>query len=404
MLYQQASYTLGTFIGYHYWFTHYNGLGCTQTAQNPDVCSAFSFTNATDTLNDTAVWNALRLGVTSNLQLTEKLNFILDAAYIYAYLTGHDFHNLRPDIRGEFFEGAGNGFQFDMAFNWLFTSNLSMGIGARWWDLKTRGYSHFEETSVEGKPQYVDTKQNNYGLTIQSQYRFDESKRNLLLIYKDGTNNNTQHWQGFFFGANLGYGMYVDNASVSPFDTTPILIANVSPLLVHLQSAGFLGGGQMGYHWTKNNFLLGVEADIDYASVGGTNSISRIPTPYFVNNSVTQSLNWFGTARAKLGTIASNNMLPYLTAGLSVANTTLTYAQKASLFNQPFLEIENHNKQTLFNWVAGAGLEYAVSNHLHYKIEYLYLNIGELSLNSTYYAIKSDFANNILRLGINYYI
>jgi len=402
-LFQHEHYKLSPFIGYHYWLTHYHGLGCQQTAGNPDICTAaFAFSNATDTLNDHAVWNSLRLGINGEVQLLENLNFAFDAAYIYAYLLGHDFHNLRPDIRGEFFEGTGDGVQLDMAFNWLLTPNLSMGAGARWWKVKTEGYSHFEETAIEGRPQYAETTQQNYGLIVQSKYRFDDSKQRLMFIDKDGL-NNPEHWKGLYLGANLGYGMYPNNVSILPYESTSEIIADLSPLLIHLQSSGFLGGGQVGYNWMRDNLLWGIESELNYAYIGGTNSISFTPSPYFINNSVTQHLNWFGTARAKLGKVVSNTLLPYVTAGFSLANTELTYAQSVSFLNQPVLQNTSINTQTDLNWVAGAGLEYAVSDHVRYKLEYLYLNLGELKLDSPYYAINSDFASNILRLGINYH-
>jgi opacity protein-like surface antigen len=403
-IYQHDRTKVGPFIGYNYWFTRYHGMGCKQIAANPDVCSDYTFSNTTDTLNDEAAWNSLRLGINAELQISENLNFVLDAAYLYAYLLGHDFHNLRPDIRGEFFEGVGHGLQLDMAFNWFATPNFSMGIGARWWDIKTTGYAHFEESAVQGRPQYMDTSQKNYGLIVQSQYRFDDDKNRFKFADKDRPSNTPLSWDGLYLGANVGYGMSFNNVSVLPFESTSPAIADFSPLLIHLQSSGFLGGIQAGYNWTHNTLLWGIEADMDYASVGGTNSITFTPAPYFINNSVTQQLNWFGTLRAKLGKVVSNTLLPYVTVGFSLANTELAYDQTVLLGNTPVLQNTSSNTQTTLNWVSGAGLEYAVSDHVSYKLEYLYLKLGELSLDTAaYYGLNSDFTSNVLRLGINYH-
>lgn len=405
---QHERYKISPFIGYHYWLTHYNGFGCSQTAGNPDVCSSYAFSNATDILNDDGTWNSLRLGINGEMKLLDNVKFAFDAAYIYAYLLGYDFHNLRSDIRGEFFDGTGDGFQLDMALNWLATPNLSLGVGARWWEVNTDGYSHFEELAAQGRPQYVDTTQQNYGLIVQSQYRFDDSKQRFTSIDKDKLNNGPRHWNGLFVGANLGYGMNPNNASVLPFESTPDGLAYYSPLLIHLQSSGFLGGAQVGYNWTRDNarfgsILWGIESDLDYAAIGGTNSITFTPSPYLLNSSVAQQLNWFGTVRGRLGKVVSNTLLPYVTAGFSFANTELTYAQTLLYYNEPIVDGTYSSTQTILNWVAGAGLEYAVSDHFRYKIEYLYLDSGKLGLDSTYYAIDSNFASNILRLGINYH-
>jgi opacity protein-like surface antigen len=398
-LIQHDRYKLSPFIGYHYWLTHYNSFGCKQTANNADTCTTLAFSDATNALNDTASWNSLRLGLNGEIQLSDNLIFTADAAYIYAYLLGHDFHNLRSDIRGEFFEGVGDGAQVDVALNWLATPELSMGIGARWWNVNTDGYAHFEELAVEGRPQYMNATQQNYGLILQSHYRFDDSQHHVTS--KDG--DERLKWSGLLVGLNLGYGMNPNNASVLPYQTTPSDLAYFSPLLVHLQSSGFIGGGQIGYSWTKNNILWGLEADLDYAAIGGTNSVTFSPYPYLLNHSVTQQLNALATVRGKLGKVVSNTLLPYVTAGVAFSNTEMTYGQTIAYLSYPLLESTYRNSLFMTNWVAGAGLEYAVSNHMSYKLEYLYLDLGNQSMDTDYYAVDSAFASNVVRLGINYH-
>lgn len=395
-LIDNTAYSISPFIGYHYWLTHYSSFGCTQTATNPDICSGLSFPGTVDILNDNLTWNSLRLGLDANLQLIENLNLKVDAAYIYAYLLGHDFHNLRPDIRGEFFDGTGCGVLLDATLNWLATPSLSFGLGGRLWTITTDGYSHFEETAVQGHPQYIDTTETNYGLLIQSQYRFKDS---------DGGGSPSHRWHGPYLGANLGYGTSFNNVSILPYTSTPEDIAALSPYRIHVQNSGFLGGGQAGYHWLKENHTLrGIEADLDYASIGGSNSITYLPGPYLMNHSVSQSVNWFGTVRGKLGKLIKNTMLPYVTAGFSYAETTLQYTQELAYTPSelPLLDTVYTSKQTMLNWLAGAGLEYAVSNHLRYKLEYLYLDLGNHEFESQYYAVGSNFGSNIIRAGINY--
>lgn len=398
-LLQHDRYKLGPFIGYHYWLTHYNSFGCKQTADNADICTTLAFSNATDALNDTASWNSLRLGLNGEVQLSDHLLFDFDTAYIHAYLLGHDFHNLRSDIRGEFFEGVGDGIQVDLSLNWLATPHLSMGLGARWWNVNADGYAHFEELAVEGRPQAINTTQQNYGLILQSHYRFDDNQQRIL----SNNHDESWRWSGPLLGVNLGYGMNPNNASVLPYQTTPSDLAFFSPLLVHLQSSGFVGGGQIGYNWTKNNVLWGVEADLDYAAIGGTNSVTFTSYPYVFNHSVTQQLNALATVRGKLGKVVSNILLPYITAGVSFSDANLMYGQTIAYINQPLLENTYNNSLFMTNWVVGAGLEYAVSNHISYKLEYLYLDLGHQSIDADFYAVDSAFASNLIRAGINYH-
>jgi len=392
----KANYTVSPFIGYHYWFTHYNSFGCTQTATNPDICSTLTFPSSIDILNDSLAWNSLRLGLNANFMLLDNLNLEVDAAYMYAYLLGHDFHNLRPDIRGEYFDGTGSGVLLDATFNWFATPNLSLGVGGRLWTVKTDGYVHFEETAVQGYPQYTDTTETNYGLLVQSQYRFQDSH--------DG-GATSHHWHGPYLGANLGYSTSFNNVYITPYTSTPIDLAALYPGLIHIQTSGFLGGGQAGYHWLKENHTLwGIEADLDYTSIGGTNSVTYLPGLCLMNHSVLQSVNWFGTVRGKLGKVIKNTILPYITGGFSYAETTLQYAQELAFTpsDLTLLQATYTSKQSMLDWVAGAGLEYAVSNHLRYKLEYLYLDLGNHELDTQYYSVISNFGSNIIRAGINY--
>jgi outer membrane immunogenic protein len=177
----------------------------------------------------------------------------------------------------------------------------------------------------------------------------------------------------------------------------------LSKKLVALYSSGFLGGGQIGYNWVRKNLLLGLESDINYTSLGGTNSITFTPTLFSINHSVIQNLNWFGTARMKVGKIVSDNLLPYVTAGLSFANVGLAYSGTALFLGSPVVQNASTHTQNNLSLVAGAGLEYAVSEHFNYKLEYLYLDLGKLKLNTTYYTLSSNFASNIIRLGINFH-
>lgn len=94
--------------------------------------------------------------------------------------------------------------------------------------------------------------------------------------------------------------------------------------------------------------------------------------------------------------------MPYLTAGPSFANVGLTYTATVLLFGDQVLQNGATDSQTNLSWFEGAGLEYAVSKHFNYKLEYLYLDLSKINLNSTYYKLSSNYASNLLCLGINF--
>jgi outer membrane immunogenic protein len=187
-------------------------------------------------------------------------------------------------------------------------------------------------------------------------------------------------WTGIYAGLNAGSGSAAATATASLAG----LSATASETLT-----GYVGGGQFGINWQVGPVVLGAEGDIQ----GGTQRSTV--TLGFAN--ATDGIDWFGTARARLG-FAIDRWMPYVTAGWGYggAQSTLTTAGAGT-----FSGISSHS---LF--VAGAGLEAVVWGNLSAKIEYLYLDTGNLTITS-----PTPFGNlietsrvkdNIIRGGLNY--
>ena len=71
-------------------------------------------------------------------------------------------------------------------------------------------------------------------------------------------------WTGFYVGLNAGIG-WTNSGSVWVDD--PIL----GPAVISTSSkSGFVGGAQAGYNWQSGAFVLGAEADIQYADLGNS--------------------------------------------------------------------------------------------------------------------------------------
>lgn len=405
-IFNKGQWKVGVFAGYHYWLEHYNSFGCTQTAVNGTICST-PISTGVDALNDNLTWNSLRLGISSSLSLPYNLNLILDAAYTRSYLSANDYHNLRPDIRGIFEDGTGNGAQIDLLLNWAATPRLNVGVGGRWWNVNTDGYAHFDQTDAGGQPQPIALGQNVYGLLFQTSYNFDD-----VPSFNDKDSSLVSFpWQGFYIGANIGYGTYPSYVNIYPTSPAAAAIEDSTPILLNVQSSGFLGGGQMGYDWQVNRFVLGIESDMDYANVGGANSVLLAnPTEYVTT--VSKNIEWLGTVRARAGKLASDRMLAYVSGGIAVGETNLRFDQRSlgATCTSAVCSTGNQN-QALVGWTAGAGIEYAVSHRMTYKAEYLYVDLGHNDLNTSpnisgisNYLITSNFSSNLLRLGVNYKI
>src|SRR6478735_3468050 len=70
-------------------------------------------------------------------------------------------------------------------------------------------------------------------------------------------------WTGFYVGVNAGYGWNTNNDRV--FVPGFGFVDSGS-------NGGFVGGGQIGYNYQFNQFVVGVEADIQYADINRNNN------------------------------------------------------------------------------------------------------------------------------------
>ena len=66
-------------------------------------------------------------------------------------------------------------------------------------------------------------------------------------------------WTGFYIGANIG-GAW-SHSSITD---------NVTGASLGFDNSGFIGGGQIGFNYQINRFVLGVEWDIDGTSINKT--------------------------------------------------------------------------------------------------------------------------------------
>jgi len=187
-------------------------------------------------------------------------------------------------------------------------------------------------------------------------------------------------WTGVYAGLNAGTGSAAATATASLAG----LSARASETLT-----GYVGGGQLGINLQVGPVVLGAEGDLQ----GGTQRSTV--TLGFAN--ATDGIDWFGTARARLG-FAIDRWMPYVTAGWGYggAQSTLTTAGAGTIS-----AISSHS---LF--AAGAGLEAAVWGNLSAKVEYLYLDTGNITTTSPTpfgnLIETSRIKDNIIRGGLNY--
>jgi outer membrane immunogenic protein len=230
-------------------------------------------------------------------------------------------------------------------------------------------------------------------------------------------------WTGFYVGVNAGGIWPSGGRSASILDTTAATAAFVDagfPGGLGSQSAGFIGGGQAGYNWQTGAFVLGVETDFDGSTL--SKSFNNVGTPFvgaggltgdFLTVNGKNSLTWLGTTRGRVGFVATpdNRLMIYGTGGVAYGGGNSQF----SVFDATTGSIFSGNpSSTRVGWVIGGGVEYAITNNITIKGEYLFADLGSSSFTTTPNGFaaanfpgvsasgKIDWEASIFRAGVNY--
>ena len=218
-------------------------------------------------------------------------------------------------------------------------------------------------------------------------------------------------WTGIYAGVNAGYGW--SGSDRSNFSGNPAALAFVNagtlPLGYSSKKSGFVGGGQLGYNYQVGQFVMGVETDIQYI---GAKKTATFVLPNGTNGSFKQDSSYLGTLRGRLGFTPVDRLLVYGTAGLAYGNTGVSGGLTApSLAGAP--QWYGTKSETKVGWTAGAGIEYALTNNITTKLEYLYYDLGKSdtalgAVNAAAIAsgavpgIRSENKGQLVRAGLNY--
>ena len=187
------------------------------------------------------------------------------------------------------------------------------------------------------------------------------------------------NWGGPYVGLSLGgeWGQLPGSVSVAP---TPAGAAPGSAAVPgstrHLTGSTdgtVTGGGQVGYNYQIDNFVLGVEGDI---RGGGLSTATSVPagglTNFPAGSSFNASSDFNASVRGRLG-YAWNQYLFYGTGGIAVADVNL----KSNI--APGAGVPGSSASTsttLLGPTFGGGVEYAVTPNISVAGEYRYTDYG----------------------------
>jgi len=243
-------------------------------------------------------------------------------------------------------------------------------------------------------------------------------------------------WTGFYLGASVGAGWSDPTTSNSVTATFcnpllggcpaagPALAAAVPPQFA-THANGPLGGVQAGYNFQSAKFVWGIEADISGAAISGSSSVAGV-APVFgstitVTGTDSRTLNTFGTVRARLGVTVTDPLLVYATGGLAYGHVSDTVGFNevvgGACFCGPSPTTTATTSRFQAGWTVGGGLEWMLAQRWSAKAEYLYYDLGNVTVTSPQLlqlngagipffganiSSTSAVTGSIVRLGLNY--
>ena len=181
-------------------------------------------------------------------------------------------------------------------------------------------------------------------------------------------------WSGFYVGVNGGYGWATSDWNSAATTGSP-------------KPKGALLGGTLGYNLQTGVWVWGLEADLDYSWMKG----SDVGTGACAAPGCETRNTYLATGRGRIG-YSFDRWLPYITGGAALGGVKMTPNTGLS---------ETKSK---FGWTIGGGVEYAFSGAWSVKAEYLYVDLGKVTCEAATCGAPTDikFNANLVRVGLNY--
>jgi outer membrane immunogenic protein len=173
-------------------------------------------------------------------------------------------------------------------------------------------------------------------------------------------------WAGFYLGVHGGYG-WKDNSFSERI--------NSSVSIPGIESEGRLFGAHAGYNWQYGSVVAGIEADFSSTNIRGeTTVIQNLVLPRPITSA--DDVKYLGSARARLGFEAANNVLLYGTGGLAWERVERTETRVFKFDPNPSSTQTFTPPFDRFGWVAGVGAEAKLGSNWVARLEYLHYDFG----------------------------
>jgi outer membrane immunogenic protein len=220
-------------------------------------------------------------------------------------------------------------------------------------------------------------------------------------------------WSGVYAGLNAGYNFGTNSNVLSQNVGTPWTYAyngvpssqSAGPIAMNGNASntqsGFIGGAQVGYNYQwGSSLVLGFEADIQGAGIRGASQSVGFAAFGALNNSegsstasgstaVQGGVDYLGTARARIGFLATPTLMIFGTGGLAYGGAWANVAQSATdLLNSEGAGTAvwiggGRQSQLLTGWTVGGGVEWMFTPNWSLKGEASYWDLGRMNVQTT---------------------
>jgi outer membrane immunogenic protein len=222
-----------------------------------------------------------------------------------------------------------------------------------------------------------------------------------------------QGWGGYYIGLNIGEGWAETDATRTVTNAGYFAASSVDQIEaasdMQLDEDSLNGGAQFGMNWPLGEFVV-AGFEIDAQGFGNDTSDSATVdysccalTGFTTTTSLEQT--WFTTARLRLG-IANEWIMAYATGGFAGADATFTQTFSDTFAPVPLQTIES--SEFLTGYAVGGGVEVMIESGASIKIEYLYLDLGEMkssgaiALDGSTSEGLADVTDQVARVGMNF--
>jgi len=179
-------------------------------------------------------------------------------------------------------------------------------------------------------------------------------------------------WSGFYAGINGGFGWGTSTSQ-------PI---GGGARTDHNTNGGTVGA-TAGYNMDMGGFVLGGEADLQWANIGYSEDVGA--------STFKSSIDFFGTIRGRAGA-SFGQVMPYVTGGAAIGRGTSS---------ETLAGVTRSQSSTHVGWTVGLGLEAQATQNISLKAEYLYVDMGTQPYGGIR-GMDEGHRFSVIRAGINY--